>query len=107
MRKVPKDYSKLDAAQLIKHAFGLLNSCKDDDVTLLYLYWEPSNHNNYCEFAEHRDELRRFTDRVSDAKPRFVSMSYYELWCSWADQSQSGWLESHLANLRARYQISI
>ncbi len=39
----PNEPLWLDAAQLIKHAFGLAHTFPDRRVTLLYLYWEPSN----------------------------------------------------------------
>ena len=39
----PESYVWLDAAQLIKHAFGLARCFADRHVTLLYLYWEPAN----------------------------------------------------------------
>ena len=41
--KQPRSYRWLDAAQLVKHAFGLAHTFPDRAVTLLYLFWEPSN----------------------------------------------------------------
>lgn len=39
----PGSYVWLDAAQLIKHAFGLGHAFRGKPATLLYLYWEPLN----------------------------------------------------------------
>jgi hypothetical protein len=39
----PDCYAWPDAAQLIKHAFGLAGRFGGRPVTLLYLYWEPAN----------------------------------------------------------------
>lgn len=36
-----ESYRFLDAAQLIKHAFGLAYAREDRPTTLLYLYWQP------------------------------------------------------------------
>ena len=45
MQRIAKisDYRFLDAAQLIKHYFGLARTFADKPVTRLYLYWEPVN----------------------------------------------------------------
>jgi hypothetical protein len=39
----PDCYAWPDAAQLIKHAFGLAGTFGGPPATLLYLYWEPAN----------------------------------------------------------------
>jgi hypothetical protein len=41
LRAEPDRYRYIDAAQLIKHAFGLLRHFEKRDVVLVYLYWEP------------------------------------------------------------------
>lgn len=46
-------YQLLDAAQLIKHAFGLAHSRKNEPVTLVYLYWEPLDAGLSPFFAQH------------------------------------------------------
>ena len=56
----PRSYLWLDAAQLVKHAFGLAYTFPDRPVTLIYLFWEPSNPEAYPIFAEHRAEVDRF-----------------------------------------------
>lgn len=53
----PVSYVWLDAAQLIKHAFGLARTKSERPATLLYLYWEPANPSASPVFAEHRREI--------------------------------------------------
>lgn len=103
----PDTYRWLDAAQLIKHAFGLARSFGDRPVTLLYLFWEPANPNADPIFADHRKEIAAFADRVADSAPRFEAMSYPELWRAWQDTGPVDWLARHLENLRERYDVTI
>jgi len=104
----PDHYTWLDAAQLIKHAFGLARSFPDRPVTLLYLFWEPANPNAGPEFAAHRDEIDEFRARVAGSSPAFEAMSYSELWQCWRDSAPTpGWLDEHLENLQGRYLVSI
>lgn len=108
LRDRPNHYRWLDAAQLIKHAFGLAHTFPDRPVTLLYLFWEPANPNAGPEFAAHRNEIEKFRARVAGSSPTFEAMSYPELWQSWRDSaSTSGWLHEHLENLQGRYLVSI
>jgi hypothetical protein len=102
----PDSYVWLDAAQLIKHAFGLARTFPDRPVTLLYLFWEPENPGTSPEFAAHRAEIAAFADRVAGATPRFAAMSYPELWAIWRKTGPE-WLEAHLEELRVRYLIRI
>ena len=37
-------YNLLDAAQLVKHAFGVARTFSGRRATLIYLFWEPLNH---------------------------------------------------------------
>ena len=103
----PDRYIWLDAAQLIKHAFGLANTFKDRPVTLLYLFWEPANPSASPIFAEHRREIASFAERVADSSPVFKAMSYAELWSSWQDAEPADWLIQHVADLRARYDVPL
>ena len=104
----PDHYTWLDAAQLIKHAFGLAHSFPDRPVTLLYLFWEPANPDAGPEFAAHRDEIDEFRARVAGSSPTFEAMSYPELWQAWRDSAPTpGWLDKHLENLQGRYLVSI
>jgi hypothetical protein len=100
----PRAYRWLDAAQLVKHAFGVAYTFPDLPMTLLYLFWEPSNPEAHPMFAEHRAEVSRFAASVGGG-PEFVAMSYPELWKSW-DACPQPWLRAHVGRLRARYGVA-
>lgn len=102
----PKSYRLLDAAQLIKHAFGLAHTFRDRPVTLLYLFWEPANPEASPIFAAHRAEIAEFAERVAGTTPRFVAMSYPELW-SKLEASGPDWVKAHIEELKARYLVSL
>lgn len=57
LRSAPFEFQFLDVAQLVKHSLGLMKSATLKDITLLYLYWEPSNHADFPEFQVHRQEI--------------------------------------------------
>lgn len=96
-------YRWLDAAQLIKHAFGLAHEA-DRPTTLVYLYWEPMDAGLSPLFAEHRQEIVEFAERIVGGTPRFEALSYFELWDSWAN-SDDARLIAHVCALRARYEV--
>ena len=102
----PRAYSWLDAAQLVKHAFGLAHTFQGQPVTLVYLYWEPSNAAAYRMFIEHRAETARFAAAVEDDGPRFMAMSYRELWKAWSVQGGTDWLKRHVDRLTTRYDVA-
>lgn len=103
----PDSYARLDAAQLIKHAFGLARAAADRPATLLYLFWEPANPGDHQIFAEHRQEVADFGARVAGATPAFSAMSYRELWDNWHDARPASWLAAHLDELRSRYEVTV
>lgn len=105
LRDCPKDYEALDAAQLIKHAFGLINSAGPRS-TLLYLYWEPSDAADHQLFRQHRGEIERFAERVAGGGPDFRAMSYPELWMAWS-KGDSAKLRDHAEYLAIRYGGSL
>ena len=102
----PGRYAWLDAAQLVKHAYGLAHTFPDGPVTLLYLYWEPRYAERFPLFVEHRREVDAFSGRVAGARPSFRAMSYPELWRSWSN-APPPWLTVHLDALRARYEVDL
>lgn len=106
LTEAPDSYQLVDAAQLIKHAFGLANCFRDRPVALLYLFWEPANAADHPIFTAHRREIAEFADRVAAATPGFAAMSYPELWASW-EADAPAWLAEHLAHLRGRYAVTI
>lgn len=102
----PRRYAWLDAAQLVKHAFGLAHTFPGKALTLLYIYWEPRHTEQLSLLAEHRREAESFSRRVAGSRPAFRAMSYPELWASWSGDSRS-WLTAHLDALRARYEVEL
>jgi hypothetical protein len=102
----PGAYRWLDAAQLIKHALGLAHTFPGRPITLLYLFWEPSNPDAHAIFAAHREEASRFGARVRDGGVQFLAMSYPELWQSWRSGTPPQWLSVHLDRLAARYSVA-
>lgn len=102
----PKRYRFLDAAQLVKHAFGLVHTFPGRNVKLLYLFWEPRNSGDHPFFAEHRRQVAEFARSVRKSSPAFDAMSHGELWRNWSTAA-SPWLSAHIRNLRARYQFDL
>lgn len=102
----PRAYDWLNAAQLIKHAFGLDHSFPGKHVTLLYLYWEPTETEGHPVFSEHRREIDDFSKRIAGSGPQFRAMSYPELWNSWQETAPN-WLTEHLRNLSTRYGMCL
>lgn len=103
----PRTYRRLDAAQLIKHIYGLTHTYAGRPITLLYLFWEPENAADQAVFAEHRAEIADFGQRIADDGVTFEAMSYPELWRSWDRFGGPQWLGGHLASLRKRYAMTI
>ena len=102
LRSAPHSYQILNAVQLIKHAFGLINA-QDAPATLLYLYWEPADAANHRMLEEHRAEIDQFARNVScGGGPSFMALSYPELWECWR-QSGDPVLVAHAQQLSLRY----
>ena len=106
LKAEPDSYVLLDAAQLIKHAFGLAHTFKGKPTSLLYLYWEPANPEDNPAFAAHRAEIAEFAERVAGATPSFSAMRYPEFW-SELESAGPAWVQAHLAELRQRYLVQI
>jgi len=97
-------YDHLDAAQLVKHAFGLVTQARvlGKAPVLFYLYAEPSARAGKplspAIFDHHRGEIDDFGGRVSGAAVRFASASYRE----WLDRF-TGAAKSHADAVTARF----
>lgn len=102
----PHHYSHLDAAQLIKHAYGLSNTFRQANVELLYIYWEPENWQSYSIFKLHKKEVEEFSRRLKGSIPAFRAMSYPELWKK-LPQSAPCWIRKHIGHLKKRYLIEL
>ena len=107
LTEVPNAFCRLNAAQLMKHAFGLAHTFPDRSVTLLYAFWEPMNPDAFPAFSQHRAEIDRFAEQVSGSNPSFASISYPELWEGWEKSGRPEWLPAHVARLRQRYLVSV
>lgn len=102
----------LDVAQLVKHYFGLCHSLSRGDAesrkpakaTLLYLFWEPDNRKDIEICQNHRREIKKFHSRVSPSKITFRSLSYPELWRTWANEPS---LATHAGHLQKKYGVQI
>ncbi len=103
----PRRYRFLDGAQLVKHYIGLRTNFDGRDVTLAYLYWEPTNAADLAACAMHRAEIAEFAARIATSRLRFVAISYGEVWDVWAQEGQPAWLRQHAAELRLRYDVCV
>lgn len=89
LRRGAEIFEYLDAAQLVKHAFGLVTdgNRKGKEPVLLYLYAEPADLGgrpiNPTVFDQHRDEIARFAQRVAGAAVSFHSISYRQWIGGW------------------------
>jgi len=86
---------RLDATQLVKHAFGLRTAVHHKKhfvgklPALLYLYAEPERWPDgrpisRAEIEAHRVEIRRFAEAVTGDQVAFRACSYRELLSAWA-----------------------
>lgn len=89
LRKGDTVFTYLDAAQLVKHAFGLVtegNRIRKAPV-LLYLYAEPATRGassiTPATLARHRAEIASFAAAVAGAAVRFAACSYREWFAGW------------------------
>jgi hypothetical protein len=103
LREAPKQYQFLDVAQIIKHAFGLLNCYREREVRLLYLYWEPRNASMWRECRAHRVEVDELAAKTQHSLVRLTPMSYRELWAEWEYESPP----DHSGYLKDRYDLEV
>lgn len=106
LQENPARFVYLDAAQLVKHAFGLASLPGKHEITLLYLFWEPGNHAAYPEFEVHRREAAEFAESVVGASVKFSWKSHAELWREW-ELAGHDWLQLHASELLRRYAVEI
>lgn len=104
-------FAFLDAAQLVKHAFGLRTEGQRTgrQAVLCYLYAEPRAFPDgraipVASIQAHRDEVAGFTAAVTSAAAEvaFCSLSYADLLQYWAGQPA---LADHAAALAARFDL--
>lgn len=84
-------FTHLDAAQLVKHAFGLVTDARrrQRKPMLLYLFAEPPRLNRRdiaaSVIAKHRAEIASFAEMVSGAEVEFCASSYREWLDTWSE----------------------
>jgi hypothetical protein len=103
LRAKPDRYLFLDAAQLVKHAFGLLKRFGSQEIRLVYLYWEPANEHDWPECRRHRGEAEELARMVASSSVRLIPMSYQELWEEWELAGSA----PHLPLLKVRYSRTV
>lgn len=108
LREDPKSFRYLDAAQLVKHAFGLVTDSarKQKRAMLVYLFAEPSELAGRPLSAEtlsaHRREVAEFASAVEDSAVAFRASSYREWLATWAEASPE--TAQHAAAISSRFQ---
>tara|TARA_R110000868_G_scaffold70819_3_gene207991 strand:- start:34109 stop:34885 length:777 start_codon:yes stop_codon:yes gene_type:complete len=117
VRDNPGQFARLDAAQLVKHAFGLRTAahrdprCVGKKPILFYLYAEPSIWPDGREiskenFENHRNEISSFQKTVSDDEVSFVSSSYHSLLQKWSENADA-LINEHMSAVAGKFDIPI
>jgi hypothetical protein len=89
LRSREQRFECLDAAQLVKHAFGLVTDGvrKGKEPLLVYLFAEPASLGGRPiptpTSLQHRDEILRFSTAVKGARVGFRAISYREWLGTW------------------------
>jgi hypothetical protein len=108
-------FSRLDAAQLVKHALGLRTAIhrtphlRGKLPVLIYLYAEPEfwpdgRKVHTIDFKAHRREIRRFENCVFGAEVTFKSIPYRKLLQTWQSCNDED-VQRHASSVMRRYQI--
>jgi hypothetical protein len=110
LRSNPNLFVHLDVAQLVKHALGLLHAFPDKggrEVTLAYVFWEPTNWPDTAECVAHRREIRELEEHVAGDRIPFRGIGYLDLWSSWLALGEPAWLPGHVEALKRRYAVAV
>ena len=107
LKKAPETFTWLDAAQLVKHFFGITNRKHDLlNPQLAYVYWEPTDASRFVEYREHRDEVERLREIVDgDSLLGFLAIRYADLWNEWSELNPQA--ANHVERLRGWYEIAL
>lgn len=95
LREDSSVFTRLDAAQLVKHAFGLRTAAHREErflgklPVLLYLYAEPERWPDgrpvpESEIEAHRTEIRNLAETVTGDEVIFHACSYRDLLSAWS-----------------------
>jgi hypothetical protein len=107
LKNQPALFHNLDAAQLVKHCLGLRKTFPDQDISLVYVFWEPENAIDLDIFNSHRSEIIKFTEMVAGSEINFAAFSYPELWIEWTGKEAPQWLLEHVEALGSRYSVNV
>ena len=107
LRAEPQHYRHIDSGALIKFALALARTFPERPTTLIYLYWEPLDADQFEEFGRHRTEASELADAVRDARVTFAAQSFEAMWREWAARDVPSWLAAHVDRLRARYCVRV
>lgn len=107
LRGAPDEFQCFGASQIVKHYLGLKSAFPGRKVTLLYLYWEPSDRDSHRLFASHRAEIDSFAQHLADRDVTFDWLTYADLCDEWSGRDGPEWLPAHVEELRQRYFVSI
>ena len=91
LRSTPDHYEVLFAAQLVKQALALSYCNPQSQVSLAYLFWEPSNWRDYDVFRRHHAELDDLAGAVTGDHVSFWFQSFTALFRQWQVQSSPPW----------------
>jgi hypothetical protein len=108
-------FTRLDAAQLVKHAFGIRTavhrqpSLQNKKPILLYLYAEPEGWPDgrpirQVDIANHREEVRAFAGLVASNEVVFVCCTYRDLLSAWS-VSPNALVRSHAEAVSERFAL--
>ncbi|MGH6942662.1 MAG: hypothetical protein ACREH6_00385 [Geminicoccaceae bacterium] len=107
LRDRPNAYRHLDLGALVKHALALGRTFPDRSTTLLYLYWEPLDADQFEEFRRHRAEIALLAETLRDTRVAFTPQCFDSLWQDWSARRSPTWLADHVLRLQARYGIRL
>lgn len=105
LRAGVEPFVHLDAAQLVKHAFGLVSEGRrlGKRPVLVYLYAEPSMRGRNVipttALTRHREEITRFTRQVEGAAVRFQACDYSTWLSGWSHEAAA-----HAKRIEATFQ---
>lgn len=98
----PSAFRHLDAAQLVKHGYGLVTEARrrGKQPVLLYLYAEPTEGRVIPAeaFSDHRSEIASFAQGVAGSTVRFAACSWREWLATFPSE-----LSSHADRIIARF----
>ncbi|WP_144094576.1 PGN_0703 family putative restriction endonuclease [Croceicoccus sediminis] len=105
LRMAPSSFRYLDAAQLVKHAFGLATESRriSRAPVLFYLFAEPARISASAR-SEHRAEIEAFSVAVSGARVRFAAASWSAWLMRFSSAATSPEVAAHAEALRRKFK---